>query len=103
MTRDVIIAGLAATLVFSLSSANVAATETTDSPPASSTAEKSKKITDRKHPDYVRCRTEPVLGSNAKKRRVCLTNKQWAEVSRDGNAMARDMVESGTSRPNQGN
>lgn len=57
----------------------------------------SEKITDRSHPDYVRCRTETVIGSRAKKRKVCLTNRQWAEVARDGNAVATRVVEDGRS------
>ena len=55
------------------------------------------KITDRRHPDYVKCRTESVVGSRAKKRRVCLTNAQWAEVARQGNGMAAALVEGGQS------
>lgn len=55
------------------------------------------KVTDKNHPDYVRCRKEPVIGSLAKKRNVCLTNRQWAEVARDGNAVATRVVEDGRS------
>lgn len=51
------------------------------------------KITDKDHPDYVKCRTESVIGSRAKKRKVCLTNRQWAEVSRDGVGVANELVE----------
>lgn len=57
----------------------------------------SEKITDKNHPDFVRCRTESVIGSRAKKRKVCLTNRQWAEVARDGNAVATRVVEDGRS------
>lgn len=53
----------------------------------------SEKITDKSHPDFVRCRSETVIGSRAKKRKVCLTNRQWAEVARDGNAVATRVVE----------
>ena len=53
------------------------------------------KITDKKHPDYVKCRTESVIGSRAKKRKVCMTNAQWAEVARNGNERANKLVESG--------
>lgn len=53
------------------------------------------KIIDRHHPDYVKCRTESVIGSRAKKRRVCLTNSEWAEVARQGNGMANALVEGG--------
>ena len=51
------------------------------------------KITDKNHPDFVRCRTEPVIGSRAKKRRTCLTNRQWEEFARRGNDVARRTVE----------
>jgi hypothetical protein len=43
--------------------------------------------------DEVVCRTEPVIGSRAKKRRVCLTRRQWANVANDGNGLARRVVE----------
>lgn len=51
------------------------------------------KITDKTHPDYVKCRTESVIGSRAKKRRVCLTNREWARVGREGNDVADRLVE----------
>ena len=43
------------------------------------------------------CRRESVIGSRAKKRKVCLTQAQWAQAARDGNAFARSVVESGRS------
>ncbi|MBL44789.1 MAG: hypothetical protein CMN71_08805 [Sphingomonadaceae bacterium] len=55
------------------------------------------KITDSDHPDYIRCRTESVIGSRAKKRKVCLTNREWEEFARRGNAVARRTVESNAS------
>lgn len=70
-----------------------------DQPKASTDAKPPEKITDKSHPDYVRCRTEPVIGSRAKFRKVCLTNRQWAEVQRDGNSLANQMVEENRSRP----
>jgi hypothetical protein len=57
------------------------------------------KITDRSHPDYVRCRSEKVIGSLSKRNRVCLANRQWEEVSRKGNDLAREMANDNTSRP----
>lgn len=51
------------------------------------------RITDKSHPEYIRCRTEPVIGSRAKKRRVCLTNREWAQVGHDGNGVATRLVE----------
>lgn len=41
------------------------------------------------------CRTEGVIGSRAKKRRVCLTKAEWEQVARQGNAYAYTIVESG--------
>lgn len=52
-------------------------------------------ITDRNHPDFVKCRKESVVGSRAKKRKVCLTNRQWAAVARQGRGMATELVEGG--------
>ncbi|MGB3471513.1 MAG: hypothetical protein WBA51_11885 [Erythrobacter sp.] len=54
--------------------------------------EKPKKITDKKHPDYVRCKSEAVIGSRAKRKRTCMTNKEWALVSRRGNEASRDFI-----------
>lgn len=51
-----------------------------------------KKITDRRHPDYLRCRTEAIVGSLAKKRKVCMTNKQWTEARKRGNRLANNMI-----------
>lgn len=48
---------------------------------------------DKSHPDYIVCRKESVIGSHAKKRKVCLTNRQWAAVANDGNGLARKVVE----------
>ena len=56
-------------------------------------AQKPKKITDRRHPDYVRCRSEPIIGSLAKKRRVCMTNAQWTEYTRSGSRDAQQFVQ----------
>ena len=52
-------------------------------------------IIDRSHPDFLRCRTESVIGSRAKKRRICLTNSEWAKVARNGNRMATALIEGG--------
>ena len=58
------------------------------------------KITDKRHPDYIRCRSEKVIGSLSKRNRVCLTNRQWEETSRKGNDLAREMAADNTNRPN---
>ena len=54
-------------------------------------------ITDKRHPDYTVCRTESVIGSRAKKRRVCLTNREWARVAREGRGLASAMAEKNSS------
>ena len=88
---------LAAATVFALQ----AAPEATEAPePKSDPAievtekrpEKKKKITDKSHPDYVRCKSEPGSGSRAKRKRTCMTNKEWALISRRGNEATRDFV-----------
>lgn len=56
-------------------------------------AKKKEKITDRSHPDYVRCRSEPIIGSRAKRRRVCMTNREWAGAHQEGNRNARTFVD----------
>ncbi len=55
--------------------------------------EKPKKITDRKHPDYVRCRSEPIIGTLARKKRVCMTNREWAAHNREGSKRSREFVD----------
>lgn len=60
---------------------------------ASKKAKKPKKIKDRRHPDYVRCRNQPVIGSLARKNRVCMTNKEWAAHNLEGSRRTRELVE----------
>ncbi len=64
----------------------------TDNDAETTEAEKSDEIVDRRHPDYVRCRLEPVIGSLAKKRRVCMTNEQWAAHIEEGNKRSKQFV-----------
>lgn len=54
--------------------------------------EKPEKITDRSHPDYVRCKGEAVIGSRARRKRTCMTNHEWDLVARRGNEFSRDFV-----------
>ncbi len=58
----------------------------------SEAAQKPKKITDRKHPDYMRCRSEPVIGSRVKKNRICMTNREWKAFNAEGNRRANEFV-----------
>jgi len=53
---------------------------------------KPKKITDRRDPNFVRCRSEPVIGSRVKKKRICLTNRQWKQFNAEGNRRANELV-----------
>jgi len=45
------------------------------------------------HPYYIKCRKTEVIGSLARKLRVCRTNEQWKEASAKGNENTREMVE----------
>jgi hypothetical protein len=57
------------------------------------------KITDKNHPDYVRCRSEPVLNSRAARVKICRTNKEWAQASREGSRQTQEFLNLG--RPTQ--
>lgn len=57
------------------------------------TGEQPSKVTDEDHPDFIKCRTERVIGSLAKRKKTCLTNRQWEEFARRGNENARRTVE----------
>lgn len=48
---------------------------------------------DKSHPYYITCRKTEVIGSLARKLRVCRTNEQWKESSANGNQNARDTLE----------
>ncbi|MGB5722931.1 MAG: hypothetical protein WBM39_00845 [Parasphingorhabdus sp.] len=52
-----------------------------------------RRITDRRDPEYVRCRLEPVAGSYLKKRKICMTNHEWTLAIRKGNQYAREFVD----------
>jgi len=56
-------------------------------------ADKPKKITDRSHPDYVRCRSRAIIGSLARKQRICMTNKEWVAHNQEGSRRSREFVE----------
>jgi hypothetical protein len=50
------------------------------------------KITDKKHPDYIRCKTFSEIGSLVRKIKACRTNAEWAKINAAGNKTAEDMV-----------
>ncbi|MEO9636035.1 MAG: hypothetical protein ABJF89_12565 [Parasphingorhabdus sp.] len=56
-------------------------------------AKKPKKITDRRDPNYVRCRSERVIGSLTKKKRICMTNAEWVVYTRTGSRDSNQFVE----------
>ena len=62
--------------------------------PAPQEAPEPEKITDRSHPDYVRCRRDPVIGSRAKFVRRCYTNREWEMIAQVGNSGSRRLIES---------
>lgn len=70
-----------------------AATFDAESAIESSKSNKPKKIKDRTHPDYVRCRSEPVIGSLARKKRICMTNKEWAAHNLEGSKRSKEFVD----------
>jgi hypothetical protein len=47
----------------------------------------------KSHPYYITCRKTEVIGSLARKLRVCRTNEQWKESSARGNDNAADTLE----------
>ena len=80
---------------------NAPAVETTNSdtvdipsPTLTATTTAAAPITDKSHPDYMRCRSERVIGSLAKRKKTCMTNREWEMASRVGNQGARDIVQS---------
>jgi hypothetical protein len=86
------IGGLAISALTMMGSAAIAQQDA--AAPTEEAAAKPKKITDRNHPDYVRCRNEEIIGTRARKNRVCMTNRQWAEVARGGNEMTEEFIRS---------
>ncbi len=49
-------------------------------------------VLDKNDPDYVKCRREPILGSRAKFRKICLTNREWEATAREGNRVTDDLI-----------
>lgn len=46
----------------------------------------------RSDPNYIRCQTRRVTGSNARRLRVCMTNQQWEQMARQGNDDAENVL-----------
>ena len=56
----------------------------------------------RDHPYYITCRREPVIGSLARKLRVCRTNEQWKSFAASGNDDSRDILDDMSRAPANG-
>ncbi len=95
----------AATLFGAIAQAEPASAGTETTPSVTVTGEKpvepktSAKVTDPKDPNFVRCRSEPVLNSRAQRVKVCRTNKEWAAAAREGNRQTQELLNAG--RPTQ--
>ena len=51
------------------------------------------------HPYYIRCRKDPVIGSLARKLRVCRTNYEWKRFAEQGNDTGREILGDVSSAP----
>ena len=47
----------------------------------------------RDHPYYITCRRDAVIGSLARKLRVCRTNEQWKSFAASGNDEGRAVID----------
>ncbi len=97
MLKKVFFLGLAMTVTASpaIGSVQGGASDETSEAVVSPPVEKSKpkKITDRNHPDFVRCRSEAIIGSLSRKKRTCMTNKEWKMTHREGNKSSRGFID----------
>jgi hypothetical protein len=58
---------------------------------------------DLKHPYYIRCKKDPVVGSLARKLRVCRTNEEWKQFAAQGQNNGREVLDEMSHAPiNQG-
>ncbi|MCL6697224.1 hypothetical protein LZ496_00260 [Sphingomonas sp. NSE70-1] len=48
---------------------------------------------DATHPYYIRCKKDPVIGSLARKLRVCRTNDEWKRYAAAGNDNGREILD----------
>lgn len=58
---------------------------------------------DSKHPYYIRCRKDAVVGSLVRKLRVCRTNDEWKRFAEMGNDSGREVMDDVTRAPVSGN
>lgn len=47
---------------------------------------------DSKHPYFIRCKRDPVVGSLVRKLRVCRTNYEWKRFAEMGNDSGREIL-----------
>ena len=57
---------------------------------------------ERNHPYYISCRKDVVIGSLARKLRVCRTNEQWQRFSAAGNDESRAIMDDMSRAPSNG-
>ena len=58
---------------------------------------------DSAHPYFIRCKKDPVIGSLARKLRVCRTNEEWKKFAAQGNDTGREVLDEMSHAPiNQG-
>jgi hypothetical protein len=48
---------------------------------------------DSAHPYFIRCKKDPVIGSLARKLRVCRTNEEWKKFAAQGNDTGREVMD----------
>ena len=58
---------------------------------------------DAAHPYYIRCKKDPVIGSLARKLRVCRTNEEWKRFAEAGNDTGREIMDDVIRAPASGN
>ena len=77
-----------------------------DRPPSSMTSTEIRAYNeglDSRHPNYIRCRKDPVVGSLARKLRVCRTNEEWKRFAAIGNETGREVLDDVIKAPVSGN
>ena len=58
---------------------------------------------DSAHPYFIRCKKEPVIGSLARKLRVCRTNDEWKKFAAQAGDNGREIMDEMSHAPiNQG-
>lgn len=80
-----------------------AAKDNDDGQVAQNVSKKPQTVTDRRDPNYVRCRSEPIIGTKSRTRRVCMTNAEWKTHIQNGSDRANefmDDIRSGANSPN---